>query len=177
MTASEFDGTRFVRNRRGSETGVFVLAALAAILAMAYLAYAGEPERIKKEIRLKEKKLREVKKYIAENYDSLVEKRDGGEQTEKIEAKPLLTVVKETAQKTGLTGYLAGVNMEENKKLGEVTAKVVLRGVRLADVINFLVYIRSKHPGISDREGRMRLLPRQQGDNWDALLSLTTRIR
>jgi hypothetical protein len=160
-----------------SNAGLFVLALLAGILGIAYLLHAGEPARLDRSIKTREAKLLSTKKYLAENYDALI---GGKTQTSKQslpDGKPLLTIIKESAAGVGLTDNLSAVIPEENRKLGEVTAKVVLRRIRLADLVNFLVYVRSKYPGVIDRQGQLRLARRQQADNWDAFVSLTTKSR
>ena len=161
--------------KRKPGAGLFVTAALAAVLAIAYIAHAAEPARLEGEIKVREAKLNDTKKYVAQNYDALIgAKERPGEQAAPKEM-PLLTVIKESAERVGLTASLSSVSPEENKKLGLVTAKVVLRRIRLTDLVNFLVHIRSNYPGIMDREGRLRLLPRQQGDSWDVFVSLTVK--
>jgi hypothetical protein len=171
------EGVDKALGRRRSGTGVFVLAVIAAVLAIAYIAHAGEPARLAAAIKVKEAKLLDTKKFIAENYDSIIGTDNVAEQTAGPGDIPLLTIVKESVEAIGLTNNLSGVSPEENRKLGEVTAKVTLRRIRLADLVNFLVYVRSKYSGIVDREGRMRLVPRQEGDNWDAFISLTAKRR
>ncbi len=175
MTRPPTAGLQFGPGKRKAGTGVFVLAALAAILAITYLAHAGEPARIARDIKIKEGKLQDVKKYIGKNYDALVGKKEKVRKQDATQDKPLLTVIKETAQRVGLTSHLSSVTPEENKKLRETTARVVIRRIRLADLVNFLVYVRSNYPGVMDREGRLRLAPRQQADSWDAFISLTVR--
>ncbi len=163
--------------RTPSSAGIFVLAVLAGILAIAYLVNAGESARIGREANIKETKLRETKKYIARNYDALIGGKETVQEQGAARNKPLLTIIKESAEAVGLTNNLSGMSPEENKKLGLISAKVALRRVRLADVVNFLVYVRSKYPGVMDREGKLRIVPRQQGDNWDAFVSLTMKKR
>ncbi len=177
MNRSRGAQPRLALRKQKSNAGVFVLAALAGILAITYLLHVGEPARIERETRIRGAKLRDTKEYIANNYAALIGKEESARQQTRPEDKPLLTIIKESAQSVGLTDSLSAVAPEENKKLGEVTAKVVLRRIRLADLVNFLVYVRSKYPGIMDREGRLRLVPRQQGDNWDAFVSLTVKRR
>ncbi len=158
----------------GSRGAVFVMAALAVILAIAYIAHAGEPARIDKLINIRKSKLKDTKEFLAEHYELLAAPKE--EETEKqsvLAAKPLLTIIKECAEKVGLTERLSSISPQENKKLGEITAKVVFRRIRLADMVNFLAYVRSNYPEIKDREAQLRLARRQQGDIWDAYISLT----
>ena len=161
--------------RRGKSRGaVFVAAALAGILAIAYLAHAGEPARIEKLINIRSAKLKDTKEFLAEHYELLAPpKEDKGEKESVHQKKPLLSIIKECTEKVGLTERLSSISPEENKKLGEITAKVVFRRIRLADVVNFLAYVRSNYPDIKDREAQLRLARRQQGDVWDAYISLT----
>jgi hypothetical protein len=160
--------------RKGRSRGaVFVTAALAGILAIAYLAHAGEPARIDKLIRIRRAKLEDTKEFLAEHYELLAAPKEEGKKGSILVKKPLLTIIKECAERVGLTERLSSISPQENKKLGEITAKVVFRRVRLADVVNFLAYVRSNYPEIKDREAQLRLARRQQGDVWDAFISLT----
>ena len=168
-------GTR--RSRKGKSTGaVFVMAALAGILAIAYIAHAGEPARIDNLIKIRSAKLKETKKFLAEHYELLAAPKEENKKRNILEQKPLLTIIKECAERVGLTERLSSISPQENKKLGEVTAKVVFRRIRLADVVNFLAYVRSNYPDIRDREAQLRLARRQQGDMWDAYISLTGKM-
>jgi hypothetical protein len=164
--------------RRGRSTGaVFVLAALAGILAIAYLAHAGEPARIDNLINIRKTKLKDTKEFLAQHYELLA--ASGKEETKKqsvLAQKPLLSIIKECAGKVGLTERLSSISPQENKKLGEITAKVVFRRIRLADMVNFLAYLRSSYPDIKDKEAQLRLGRRQEGDVWDAYISLTGKM-
>jgi len=167
-----------VGERKHSNSAIFALAAISAILAIIYVFNAGEPARLDRQIFVMQKKLRDTKNYIAEHYDELIGDEKNPQNTPgEMKKEPILTTIKNSTENVGLTNYLAGVAQEENKKLGEVTAKVTFRGIKLSDLVNFLVYVRSNYPGVTDRECQMRLARRQQGDKWDAFVSLTAKAR
>jgi hypothetical protein len=163
------------RLHAGRSRGVVVVtAAVAGILAIAYLAHAGEPARIENLVKIRSAKLKETKRFLAEHYELLAApKEDQGQKQNVLQTEPLLTIIKVCAESVGLTERLSSIVPQENMKLGEITAKVVFRRVRLADVVNFLAYVRSNSADISDREAQLRLARRQQEDMWDAYVSLT----
>jgi hypothetical protein len=81
--------------------------------------------------------------------------------------------VKDVTAQCGVADRLLRVVEEENKKRGELTAKVTLRRVRMADVVNFLSIAKKEYPGLWDREARMRYSRGEEADRWDVTISLT----
>ncbi|MHC4780227.1 MAG: hypothetical protein ACYTFG_16785 [Planctomycetota bacterium] len=124
-------------------------------------------------VRRDESKLEKVELFIGDNYEMIFGAGTAEEIASPLTDKPLLTIVKELCAQCGLADRLVRVVEEENKKLGELTAKVTFRRVRIADMVNFLTLGRDSYPGLWDREARMRYARGGEADSWDVTLSLT----
>jgi len=165
------NGTRKSRKRDGA---LAFFVAMAAILAIVWWVRASDSDQARAGIEGAQKQLNRVAALIEANYDLLRPKTEGagsgsGSESENL---PAITIIREIATTCGIADRLIRVTPEENRKKGEVTAQVVLKGVRMQDVLRFLVELRSRYPQIFDREARLRLASRTE-DRWDAGLALT----
>ncbi len=79
--------------------------------------------------------------------------------------KSLRTILMEAAERTGIPGRLEGINPTVDKKKGLLKARVALRGVRLEEIVKFLLYLKNLSAGIMDREASMRMIGYNQ-DKW-----------
>jgi hypothetical protein len=149
------------------------LGGLALLLAGAWLWTFSDAKALEKRCRAEEAKVKKVKLYIEKNYEKILGPRRVEEAESPLLEKPLLSIVKDVTVQCGVADRLLRVVEEENKKLNELTAKVTLRRVRMADVVNFLAVAKKEYPGLWDREGRMRYARGEEADRWDVTLSLT----
>ncbi|MHC5036547.1 MAG: hypothetical protein ACYTHM_04470 [Planctomycetota bacterium] len=120
-----------------------------------------------------EEKLDKVKTHIQKNYEMIFGSAKEKSVASPLLQKPMLSIVKDVAGQCGMANRIQRIVEEENKKLNELTAKVTLRRVRIADTVNFLTIARKAYPGLWDREGRMRYSRGGDADSWDVTLSLT----
>jgi hypothetical protein len=158
------------RRDRKRDWALAFFGVMAAILAIVWWVRAGDIDQARAGIEAEQKKLKRVAALIEANRDMLRPKTEGtGSRSKNI---PAITIIREIATACGIADRLIRVTPEENRKKGEVTAQVVLKGVRMQDVLRFLVELRSRYPQIFDREARLRLASRTE-DRWDAGLALT----
>ncbi len=156
---------------RGGDVALGAVFALAGVLAVAWVVKKGAKEDAAASAEREKQKLEKVAKLVSDNY-ALVFSRKESEETDSLAGRPAVSIIKEIANECGISDNLIRVIPEENRKKREITAQVVLKGVRINDLVNFLVQIRTKYPGICDREARLRLTGKGE-DSWDAGLALT----
>jgi hypothetical protein len=158
---------------RRQALGFALLGGAAVLLAAAWLWTLSGARAVEKRCRTEEAKVKKVKAYVEKNYEKILGPRDAVEAESPLLKKPLLSIVKDVTAQCGVADRLQRVVEEENKKANEVTAKVTLRRVRMADVVNLLSIAKKEYPGLWDREARMRYARGQEADRWDVTLSLT----
>ncbi|MCU0722664.1 MAG: hypothetical protein MUC63_03465, partial [Planctomycetes bacterium] len=147
---------------------------LTAALAGAWVWVRSSNAEALARARKEEEKIDRVKRYFEANYVSLFGDPAGPGNASPLRDRTFIAIVQEVSTECGLGDRVQRVSEEENAKTGEVTAKVAFRGVRIADLVNFLALARKKYPGLSDREARMRQ-GRGEADSWEVTLSLTAK--
>ncbi len=110
-----------------------------------------------------ESRLIEARQVIALYEDVLLPRRDALLHPELLSEKSLRTVVTETAEKMGIAGNLEGVDPTEDRRTGAGKARVILRGVSMRQVVQFILSLKNLSAGIMDTEAVLRM----QGYNAD----------
>ncbi len=160
-----------IRGRMG-DAAIAALFAAAAVLAVIWLVRSADRDEAASSAERENLKLEKAAKLVADNQAVVFLKQNGTAEGNGMAGKSAISIVREVAESCGISENLIRVIPEENRKKGEVTAQVVLKGVKINDLVNFLVQIRTRYPAIRDREARLRLAGRAE-DSWDAGLALT----
>jgi hypothetical protein len=158
---------------RARVTGTVLLGLVTVVLALCWLGVRSAALREEKACRVQAGKIDKVKTFLEKNPALVFSETRVEKVPSPLREKPLISIVKELSAQCGLADRLLRVVEEENRKLGELTAKVTYRRVRIADVVNFLTIGRETYPGLWDREGRMRYARGGEANAWDVTLSLT----
>ena len=72
--------------------------------------------------------------------------------------KSLRTILMEAAKEVGISGRLEAINPTTDKKKSILKARVALRGVKVEEIVKFLLYLKNLQAGIKDKEASMRML-------------------
>jgi hypothetical protein len=150
--------------------GLLVLGAVVG--AGAWMTRGDDREAALAAIGRERKKYTRVSRLVEENWSRLAVSGDEAAGPGTMAGRPAISIIREIASECGISEKLIRVIPEENRKRREMTAKVVLKGVKLEEIVSFLVRLRSSYPDVYDREARIRLAARGK-DRWDAGLALT----
>ena len=85
--------------------------------------------------------------------------------------KSLRTVVMEACEKVGISRNLEAVNPGEDRKKGILRARVVIRGVALRKIVEFIVQLKNFSAGIRDTDASLRMMG-YNVDRWRLDLTL-----
>lgn len=168
-----------VRNGNGDEsaarkrrTGLAALLfALAAVSAVVWWVRSGDLDRARASLERERDKLDRMTALVRANR-RLLRSQEKADDPGRLGSRSAVSLIREIAASCGIAENLIRVVPEENRKKGEMTAKVMLKGVRIREVVRFLVELRARYPQMYDREARLRLASRTE-DRWDAGLALT----
>jgi hypothetical protein len=160
------------RRRNPRDLAIGLAAGLAMIFAFAWIERSADRDDAAETIGREKKKYEKIVKTVRDNASVVFAEEGPTEETRRRIGVPAIGMIKEIAVNCGISENLIRVIPEENQKRREMTAKVVLKSVKMNDILNFLVIMRQKYPEVFDREARLRLTGKGE-DRWDAGLALT----
>ncbi len=156
----------------GKDLRLFALLAVTAA-ALVFFLMDERAARTEHEARIAEleSRVREAGDIVREYRDVLLPPKELIRNPRLLAEKSLMTVVMEAAQKIGIAPNLESVDPSEDKKSNVVKARVALKDVRMQQIVEFLVALKSLSAGIRDNDATMRMQS-YNVDSWRLELTL-----
>lgn len=160
------------RPSRARDVRLFLLlAAAAAGLLVLLLDERSRLKDTRTSIANLESKLAQARETVLDHQEILLPPREKLQNPKLLAEKSIRTLVMEATAKLGIPRSLESIDPTEDKRTRMYRARLSLNGVRLRQIVEFILSLKGLSAGIRDTEGTMRMISYNQ-DAWRLDLTL-----